>query len=171
MKIYLIGLPGCGKSTLGKQLSRRLGVPFIDLDIALEQREGKPVKDIFKDKGEDYFRKIESDTLRKVSEGLPEFVLATGGGAPVFFDNMDFMNKHGQTIFLDVPAREIANRILKSKKEERPLLAKLAPDELKDQIEFLRSQRIRFYNRAMYKVSADIILVDDLLIKLQSGID
>lgn len=168
MKIYLIGLPGCGKSTLGKQLSKRLDVPFIDLDIALEQREGKPVKDIFKEKGEDYFRKIESDTLRKVSEGLPEFVLATGGGAPVFFDNMDFMNKHGQTVFLDVPAREIANRILKSKKEERPLLAKLAPDELKDQIEFLRSQRIRFYNQALYKISADTILVDDVLNKLKS---
>ena len=171
MKIYLIGLPGCGKSTLGKQLSKKLGVPFIDLDIALEQREGKPVKDIFKEKGEDYFREIESDTLRKVSEGMPEFVLATGGGAPVFFDNMDFMNKHGQTVFLDVPAREIANRILKSKKEERPLLAKLAPDELKDQIEFLRSQRIRFYNQAMHKVSANTILVDDVLINLRSRIN
>jgi len=167
MKIFLIGLPGCGKSTLGRQLSKRLGVPFIDLDIALEQREGKPVKDIFKEKGEDYFRGIESDTLKKVSEGLPEFVLATGGGAPVFFDNMEFMNKIGQTIFLDVPAREIANRILRSNKEERPLLAKLAPDELKDQIEFLRSQRIRFYNQATYKLSADTILVEDVLMKLQ----
>ncbi len=168
MKIYLIGLPGCGKSTLGKQLSKRLDVPFIDLDIALEQREGKPVKDIFKEKGEDYFRKIESDTLRKVSEGLPEFVLATGGGAPVFYDNMEFMNKLGHTIFLDVPAREIANRILKSNKEERPLLAKLAPDELKDQIEFLRSQRIRFYNQAIHTISANAIKVEDVLIKLQS---
>jgi shikimate kinase len=171
MKIYLIGLPGCGKSTLGKQLSRRLGVPFIDLDIALEQREGKPVKDIFKEKGEDYFRKIESDTLRKVSEGLPEFVMATGGGAPVFFDNMEFMNGHGQTLFLDVPAREIANRIMRSNKDERPLLAKLSPDELKDQIEFLRSQRISFYKKATFRISADTILVDDVLLKLQSGID
>lgn len=171
MKIYLVGLPGCGKSTLGKQLSKRLNIPFVDLDMAIEQREGIAVKDIFKQKGEDYFRKVESDTLKKVSEGLPEFIIATGGGAPVFFDNMEYMNKIGQTIFLDVPAREITNRILKSNKEERPLLARLAPDELKDQIEFLRSQRINFYNLAMHKISADVIRVEDVLIKLQYPID
>ncbi len=168
MKIYLVGLPGCGKSTLGKQLSKRLNIPFIDLDMAIEQREGKAVKDIFKLKGEDYFRNVESDTLKKVSEVLPEFIIATGGGAPVFFDNMEFMNKLGQTVFLDVPAREITNRILRSNKEERPLLARLAPDELKDQIEFLRSQRINFYNLAMHKISADVIRVEDVLIKLQA---
>jgi shikimate kinase len=168
MKIYLIGLPGCGKSTLGKQLSKRLGFPFIDLDIALEQREGKPVKDIFKLNGEDYFRQIESDTLKKVSNVLPDVVIATGGGAPVFFDNMEFMNKLGQTVFLDVPAREIANRILKSNKDERPLLARLAPDELKDQIEFLRSQRINFYNQATYTISSPVITVEDILSKVQS---
>ena len=171
MKIYLVGLPGCGKSTLGKQLSKRLNIPFVDLDMAIEQREGIAVKDIFKQKGEDYFRKVESDTLKKVSEGLPEFIIATGGGAPVFFDNMEYMNRLGQTVFLDVPAREITNRILKSNKEERPLLARLAPDELKDQIEFLRSQRINFYNLAMHKISADVIRVEDVLIKLQHPID
>ena len=169
MKIYLIGLPGCGKSTLGKQLSKRLDIPFIDLDIALEQREGKPVKDIFKLKGEDYFRKIESDTLRKVSHVLPDVVIATGGGAPVFFDNMKFMNEMGQTVFLDVPAREIANRILKSNKDDRPLLSKLAPGELKDPIEFLRSQRNNFYKKATYTISSSIITVDDVLIKLRSA--
>ncbi len=171
MKIYLIGLPGCGKSTLGKQLSKRLNIPFIDLDIAIEQREGKAIKDIFKQKGEAYFRKIESDTLKKVSHGLPDFIIATGGGAPVFFDNMEVMNKLGQTVFLDVPAREITNRILKSNKEERPLLAKLAPDELKDHIEFLRSQRISFYNQAMHKISANTIRVEDVLLKVQSPIN
>jgi shikimate kinase len=168
MKIYLVGLPGCGKSTLGKQLSKRMNVPFIDLDMAIEQREGMAIKDIFKQKGEDYFRKVESDTLKKVSEGLPEFIIATGGGAPLFFDNMEFMNRLGQTVFLDVPTREITNRILKSNKEERPLLARLAPDELKDQIEFLRSQRISFYNMAMHKISAAIIRVEDVLNKLQT---
>jgi shikimate kinase len=167
MKIYLIGLPGCGKSTLGKQLSKRLGFPFIDLDIALEQREGKPVKDIFKLNGEDYFRQIESDTLKKVSNGLPDVFIATGGGSPVFFYNMYFMNKLGQTVFLDVPAREIANRILKSKKDERPLLARLAPDELKDQVEFLRSQRINFYNKAKHIISSPVITVGDVINKLQ----
>ena len=93
--------------------------------------------------------------------------MATGGGAPVFFENMEVMNRLGQTIFLDVPAREIADRILKSNRQERPLLAKLAPDELKDHIEFLRSQRIRFYNQASHTISAATILVEDILNKLQ----
>jgi shikimate kinase len=168
MKIYLIGLPGCGKSTLGRQLSKKLNIPFIDLDTAIEQRESKEVKDIFRQKGEDYFRKIESETLKRISEGLADFIMATGGGAPVFFDNMEFMNSFGQTVFLDVPPRVITERILKADKEERPLLARLGPDELKDQIEFLRSQRIRFYNKATYKITADTVLVDDVLTKLNS---
>lgn len=168
MKIYLIGLPGCGKSTLGRQLSKRLNIPFIDLDTAIEQRESKEVKDIFKHKGEDYFRKVESETLKRISEGLPDFIMATGGGAPVFFDNMEFMNSFGQTVFLDVPPRVITERIVKADKEERPLLARLGPDELKDQIEFLRSQRIRFYNQATYKITADVVLIDDVLSKLNS---
>lgn len=168
MKIYLIGLPGCGKSTLGRQISKRLNIPFIDLDTAIEQRESKEVKDIFKQRGEDYFRKVESETLKRISEGLADFIMATGGGAPVFFDNMEFMNSFGQTVFLDVSPRVITERILKADKEERPLLARLGPDELKDQIEFLRSQRIRFYNQATYKITADTILVDDVLTKLNS---
>jgi shikimate kinase len=167
MKIYLIGLPGCGKSTLGRQLSKKLNISFIDLDLAIEQRERRAIKEIFKQMGEDYFRKIESDTLKKMSEGLPDFVMATGGGAPVFFDNMKYMNSFGQTVFLDVPARIIKDRILGADKEERPLLARLAPDELKDQIEFLRSQRIRFYNQATLTISAESILADDVLTKLK----
>jgi shikimate kinase len=163
MKIYLIGLPGSGKSTLGRQLSKRLNIPFIDLDTAIEQRESRAVKDIFKQKGEDYFRKIETETLKRISEGLPDFIMATGGGAPVFYDNMEFMNNFGQTIFLDVPARVITERILQADKEERPLLARLAPDELKDQIEFLRSQRIRFYNQATHCISATTVVVEDVL--------
>jgi shikimate kinase len=166
MKIYLIGLPGCGKSTLGRQLSKKLNVPFIDLDTAIEQRERRAVKDIFKLMGEEYFRKVESETLKRISEGLPDFIMATGGGAPVFFDNMQFMNDFGQTIFMDVPARVITERIVKADKEERPLLAQLGPDELKDQIEFLRSQRIRFYNQATHTISADVIQADDVLMKL-----
>jgi len=167
MKIFLIGLPGCGKTTLGRQLSQKLNIPFIDLDSEIESSERMLVKEIFKHRGENTFRKIESQLLKKISEENQQFIMATGGGAPVFFDNMEVMNRLGQTLFLDVPAREIADRISKSNRQERPLLAKLAPDELKDQIEFLRSQRIRFYNQATHTISSDIILVEDILNKLQ----
>jgi shikimate kinase len=163
MKIFLIGLPGCGKSTLGKQLADALHFPFIDLDQYIEKIEGVAVKDIFKNKGEAYFRLKESSALKHLIETEPKFVIATGGGAPVFHNNMKLMNEHGTTIFLDVPAREIANRIQKTNLEERPLLARLAPDELKDQIEFLRSQRIGFYNQSTHKVSGDSIRMQDVL--------
>lgn len=168
MKIYLIGLPGCGKSTLGKQLSRKLNIPFIDLDVEIERSMDLPIKDIFKKFGEPSFRKTETAMLKNISVQREEFVMATGGGAPIFFDNMIFMNNQGRTIFIDVPAREIADRISRSNLEERPLLARLAPDELKDQIEFLRSQRINFYNQASLRVEGNSIGVEDVLGKLTS---
>lgn len=168
MKIFLIGLPGCGKSTLGKQLADALHLPFIDLDQYIERNAGQPVKDIFKSKGEEFFRRRESESLRQLCETEPKFVIATGGGAPVFHDNMKLMNENGITIFLDVPAREIARRIQKSNLEERPLLAKLAPDELKDQIEFLRSQRIRFYNQSKLKVAGESIRAQEVIALLKT---
>lgn len=160
MKIFLLGLPGSGKSTLGRKLATTLKVPFLDLDASIEKSVGLTVREIFKNYGEDFFRKQESDLLHELTQNTPVFVMATGGGAPVFFDNMKFMNNEGRTIFLDVPTREIANRILNSNKEERPLLANLAPDELKDQIEFLRSQRLSFYNQAKIKLTGSIQLED-----------
>lgn len=169
MKIFLIGLPGCGKSTLGKQLSRKLNIPFIDLDVEIERSMDLPIKGIFKKFGEPSFRKTETAMLKNISVQREEFVMATGGGAPIFFDNMIFMNNQGRTIFIDVPAREIADRISRSNLEERPLLTRLAPDELKDQIEFLRSQRINFYNQASIRVEGNSIRVEDVLGKLTSS--
>ena len=160
MKIFLIGLPCCGKSTLGKQLARHLNVSFIDLDQEIEKSVGLPVREIFKKYGESFFRKQESETLRTLGEIETDFIMATGGGAPVFHDNMKFMNTTGKTVFLDVPTREITNRILQSNKEERPLLASLAPDELKDKIEFLRSQRISFYSQAQVTLTGVVVLSD-----------
>ena len=98
MKIYLIGLPGCGKSTLGKQLSQKLNIPFIDLDAQIEKEERMLIKEIFKLRGESTFRKIESHLLKKISEENEQFVMATGGGAPVFFDNMEA----GRVLFWEI---------------------------------------------------------------------
>lgn len=163
MKIFLIGLPGSGKTTLGKQLANKLKLPFIDLDKEIERMMSLPIKDIFKKHGQELFRATEQKLLHQVTEHSTDFVMATGGGAPVFFDNMAYMNQHGHTIFLDVSAREIAKRILKTKIEERPLLAGAHPDELKDQIEFMRSQRIAIYKESKTCLSGNTLQLSNLL--------
>ncbi|MFM8739263.1 MAG: shikimate kinase, partial [Cytophagales bacterium] len=99
MKIFLIGLPGSGKTTLGKQLAERLNIRFVDLDTEIEKSEGESIALIFKRFGEDHFRKAESTQLQKWANLNEDFVMATGGGAPCFFDNMEVMNQSGTTIF------------------------------------------------------------------------
>jgi len=88
--------------------------------------------------------------LKKFCSSSETFVMSTGGGAPCFHDNMGQMNRAGKTVFLDVSAKEIADRLEKTNLTERPLFAKLSPDQLKDKIEFLRSQRIGFYKQANF---------------------
>ncbi len=167
MKIFLIGLPGSGKTTIAKQLANKIPLPYMDLDIEIEKAEMKTIAQIFKDKKEDYFRKIESQLLKAWCASDFSFVMATGGGAPCFFDNLKIMNESGITIFLDVPTMEIAKRIVSSKGEERPLLKSNGTDGLKDQIEFLRSQRINFYKQAKITFVGDQILVKEILEKLK----
>ena len=167
MKIFLIGLPGSGKTTLGKQLAEKLNLPFVDLDLEIEKKEGKTVQEIFAQKKENYFREMESKILKDFCLSESDIVIATGGGAPCFFDNMMVMNQSGKTIFLDVPASEIARRLQETNLTERPLFSKLSSEQLKDKIEWLRSQRISFYKQAQLVVSNLIPL--DQLVKLVKG--
>ena len=111
MKIFLIGLPGSGKTTLGRQVAKSLAIPFIDLDQAIEKTEHKTITEIFKESKEDYFRKVESELLNRWAQSNTDYLMATGGGAPCFFDNIRTMNSSGLTFFLDVPPMEIAHRI------------------------------------------------------------
>jgi shikimate kinase len=163
MRIFLIGLPGSGKTTIAKQLADKIPLPYMDLDQEMEKAERKTIPQIFKDKKEDYFRKIESQLLKAWCASDFSFVMATGGGAPCFFDNIKMMNESGITIFLDVPTMEIAKRIILSKGEERPLLKSNGIDGLKDQIEFLRSQRISFYKQAKMTFTGEQISVKEIL--------
>lgn len=152
-KIFLIGLPGSGKTTLGRQLADHLGLPFVDLDKEIEKLEGKPIGEIFAQRGEDYFRTVEKDVLRSYCARPEGYVMATGGGAPCFFDNMHVMNAAGVTLFLDVPARIIRERLERGNLTKRPLFAGLTPDALKDKIEFLRTHRLPYYRLALVSVT------------------
>jgi shikimate kinase len=162
VKIFLIGLPGSGKTTLGKQVAERTGLRFVDLDAEIEKNEGSKIEEIFSKEGEPYFRKVEQAVLRKfflVNEG---FVMATGGGAPCYETSLEEMKKSGVVIFLDVPAKEISTRIQKQT-INRPLLKNQTPESLKDKIEFLRSHRISFYRQAHYTVMGNGITVESVV--------
>jgi shikimate kinase len=155
MKVFLLGMPGSGKTTLGRQLAQAMGLSFVDLDQSIEQEEGSSVPKIFRDQGEPAFRRLEARLLAAWCAAEKEFVMATGGGAPCYADNLKVINRTGISVFLDVPAKEIAARILKTDLSARPLFAGVHPENLKDKIEFMRSQRLPFYRQARLTVGPE----------------
>ena len=128
-RIFLIGYMGAGKTTVGKVLSQQLGLSFIDLDHYIEGRYHKTVGQLFAERGEEAFRDIERRMLREVA-AFENVLVSTGGGAPCFFDNIEFMNEAGQTVYLKVSVEELAKR-LELCKSTRPILKGRSGDELK----------------------------------------
>ena len=127
-KIYLVGYMGAGKTTLGRLLATEMGVSFIDLDDYIEARYSTTVGMLFGEKGEAGFREIERDLLREVSRNN-NAVISTGGGAPLFYDNMEYMNCEGLTVYLKVSPGELVAR-LKTEQEKRPLIRGKSEAEL-----------------------------------------
>ena len=128
-RIFLIGYMGAGKTTLGKAFARSMGLTFIDLDWYIEERFHKTVRQIFAERSEEGFRELEKRMLHEVAD-FEDVVIATGGGTPCFFDNVEYMNQKGETVFLDV-SQEVLFRRLKVAKQQRPLLAQKNDEELK----------------------------------------
>lgn len=150
MRIYLVGYMGSGKTTLGRWLASHAGLHFIDLDKYLEERNCKTVPQIFAEEGESGFRLRERKALEEVSE-FTNVVVATGGGAPVFSDNMDLMNLTGITIFLDINPDILAKRLLASK-TERPLIKGKSKVELEAFIQENLQKRRPFYAKARIRI-------------------
>ena len=109
--IFLVGYMGCGKSTLGRKLARRLGAAFVDTDAAVEELEGASVADVFRYEGETRFRELERGVLERVIASGDAAVVSTGGGLPVWRDNMECMNAAGHTVYLCRTAAQIAGRL------------------------------------------------------------
>ncbi|MDX9881706.1 MAG: shikimate kinase [Prolixibacteraceae bacterium] len=161
MRIYLIGYMGCGKSTLGRQLASLLGLTLIDLDHYLENKYFKTIPQIFEEEGEEDFRRKEQAVLHEVST-FENVIVATGGGAPCFFDNMDVMNRTGFCIFLDVDTSELVERLTHAK-TERPIIKGKSGEELAGFIDGMMEKRRPFYEKAKYILKGKNITVDQVL--------
>lgn len=156
-RIILIGYMGAGKTTVGKALAKELGIIFYDLDWYIESRMRKSVSQIFAERGEEGFRKIEHNMLHEVAE-FEDVIISCGGGTPCFFDNMDYLNQQGQVVYLKADPEVLYKHLLMGK-GERPLLKNKTPEEL---ITFIREQlekREPYYTKAHYTV--DVSLMDN----------
>ena len=161
MKIFLTGFSGSGKSFLGKAVASQLIIPFYDTDELIAAETGSTVGEIFKLKGEDYFRTKESEVLRSVAP-KKKALISTGGGMPCFNDNMDWMNANGITVFLEASAAFLFHRLVKDKKS-RPLLAGLSDIELMIYITETLAARTPDYKKSQLTVNAETITAAKLI--------
>ncbi len=159
-RFFLIGMPGAGKTTLGHELASSMSLPFFDLDQEIERKEKRSIPEIFLIYGEDYFRKLEKEMLRSIIGDQEELILATGGGTPCFYHNMDTMNDAGTTVFLDVEIPELIRRL--KGQRNRPLLN---VKDFEGQLKTLLKKRVRYYEKAKVRFSANSDL-DEILEQL-----
>ena len=152
-RIFLIGYMGAGKTTLGKAFARAMGLTFIDLDWYIEERFHKTIRELFTERGEDAFRDLERRMLHEVGD-FEDVVISVGGGTPCFFDNVDYMNSVGETVFLDVDIRVLFRR-LKIAKQQRPLLDGKSDEELMQFIQEDLQNRLPFYTRAKHTFNGE----------------
>lgn len=161
--LFLVGYMGCGKSTIGRKLSRSLNLPYADTDKLVEEREGAVVYDIFRYEGEERFREIEREVLEQVVADRKVAIVSTGGGLPAWRDNMARMNEVGRTIYLKRSAENIASRLSPFGRQKRPRLRGLNDEEL---VLFMREDMARrdpYYGQAMQIIACEGMSDEDII--------
>ena len=154
-RIILIGYMGSGKTTVGKALSKETGMMFYDLDWYIESRMRKSVSQIFAEKGEEGFRKIEYNMLHEVAE-FEDVIISCGGGTPCFFDNMDYLNQQGDVVYLKATPETLYKHLLMAK-IERPLLKGKSSEELIAYITDHLKERAPFYEKARHILDVNVL--------------
>ena len=140
---------GAGKTTLGKAFAHAMNMSFIDLDWYIEERFHRSISEIFAERGETGFRELERSMLHEVGE-FENVLISTGGGTPCFFDNMEYMNRQGKSVFLDVNI-DVLFRRLRVAKQQRPILQGKSDEELRNFIVEALEKRLPYYSQAIYK--------------------
>ena len=160
--IFLVGYMGCGKSTIGRKLARRLGLHYVDTDALVEEKEGATVYDIFQFEGEEQFRRVERAVMEEViAEGAA--IVSTGGGLPTWADNMARRNATGRTVYLKRSAENIASRLSPYGRQKRPRLRGLNDEELVQFMQEDMARRACFYEAAQQTIACDGLSDDEIL--------
>ena len=154
MNLYIIGYMASGKTTFGKALAEKTGMPFIDLDEYIERETGHSIPEIFATRGEEGFRTLETEMLRKVVEENSDVVLSCGGGTPCFHSNMEFLNSNGITVFIETSTPVLISR-LQAREGDRPLMADKTDDEIREKVLTQLCERLPDYMEAKLKWHGD----------------
>ena len=169
MKIILLGYMGSGKTTVGKQFSNKMGIPFYDLDHYIATEEKATIPQIFKDKGEIYFRKIEHRYLKEFLQQKKMYILSLGGGTPCYAGNMELITnqKEIRSVYLEASISTLITRISGSK-QERPLLASLSGEKITEFVAKHLFERRKFYEKAQYSISVDKKDIDTIVAEMKT---
>ena len=167
-KVFLIGFMGCGKTTFGRKLAKKLEWDFIDLDEYIEADQKESIREIFSSKGEAYFRRLETKALEEASK-WEKTVVSTGGGTPCFNNNINFINNIGLSIYIKLSAEVLKSR-LEGGKSKRPLIANLSNVELLNFIKYKLAERSEDYSKSEiifeYSIGREAKFIENLRTKL-----
>lgn len=152
MRVFLVGFMASGKSSIGKKLAKKIGLPFIDLDDYIEEKYNTTIRLLIFNKGMDRFREIEKQQLENLITKHENILISTGGGTPYYFDNMKLMNDSGTTVYLEVDIPTLVDRLMYAKKD-RPLIWGKSREDLTIYAKDLFSKREKYYLEAKHKVS------------------
>ncbi len=166
MNLFLIGLPGSGKSTLGRELAIALNLKMVDTDVEIVAVEGKAIEEIFRNSGEEYFRKLEQSVLHQLLEKDNQLI-STGGGMPCFYDNMEHMNRKGVTLFIDVPVKNLHQRLIGQRGQKRPMLEGKTDLEVLDFLKLKYTERFPFYSKALITIKGSNIKIPEIIVTLK----
>jgi len=167
MKIILIGYMGSGKSIVGSSLAHKLKIPFTDLDNYISEKEQLSVNEIFKLRGEVYFRKKETFYLQEILNSENKMIIATGGGTPCFGNNMDILKNKSKTIYLKTSINSLVKRLIPNK-QKRPLISHLNDEDLPEFIGKHLFERVPYYQQSEFIVSTDGKSIKEIVDEIES---
>ena len=162
MKVVLLGYMGSGKSSIGKVLAKTLNLPFIDLDEYIEYQEKLSISEIFRTKGEIYFRKIEGLYLKEILQLKYDAVISLGGGTPCYGKNLELIQQNSKSIYLKASIDAILSR-LKNELTQRPLIAEIGIENLKEYIAKHLFERTSFYEKATHTVLVNSKSIEEIV--------